>query len=816
MSNLVIVESPAKCKKIASFLGPGYVVLATMGHIRALEEDLDAVGIDRDFEPRFRFLKEKSRATKPILEAAEKATTIFLAADDDREGEAIAYSVACLLKRDPLSLPRSVFHEITETAVKHAIANPRRLDMSKVYAQQARSILDMLVGFTISPLLWKHVARGLSAGRCQTPALRLISDREKDVNNHTMQTSWNISGKIQTGSEFEFDSKMEDELEDQESSLNYLENIHGDSTCIVSKVELKEWTANAPKPLITSSLQQEASALHKINPKSTMKIAQALYEAGHITYMRTDHPALGEEAVLEAQEEVRKRYGVEYVGAQPSKASKPSKDFKKETPKAQEAHEAIRPTHFDLQELPPSEEWSDIDKKIYALIFRRAMQSAMSSARGKTRTITLTMAADIDKFPWLSSWRITDFPGWQILGHTAKLDEDDDKDKDNDNSTSDATHWKKSQNIVKGQILNWKQIQASPKRSRALPRFTEATLIRELEKRGIGRPSTFASLVEVLFDKEYVEKKDISGTKIYNTSLMIEPMQWPPLTQNTQITLGAEKQKVVPTTLGDSVVSFCLREFPQLFAYEFTTQMEQRLDMISKGEEQWKGVCHDTWDSYKGDYARLNDKASLPSASEKVCDFGNGFKAVLSKTGPLIVQEAQQAKGQQAKGQQAKGQEEKGKATFYSFPPGYTMQNITEAIAKEWVEKQIADTNLGTIDGKAIVKKKGPYGDYLQCGESRIPYIESDTIDIIKQKFQTKTQNTSSTYKFGPYTFGSGQYGPYMFKTDLKTKVFISIAATLNPKTLTGAEADALYKSGMEAKKAKGNWRGGHRGGKSS
>ena len=187
---LAIVESPAKCKKIAGFLGPGWVVLATMGHIRALEEDLDAVGIDRDFEPRFRFLKEKARATGPILDAAKKAEEIYLAADDDREGEAIAYSVACLLKRDPLSFPRSVFHEITETAVRAAIANPRRIDMNRVHAQQARAVLDMMVGFTISPLLWKHVARSLSAGRCQTPALRLVCDRDKEVTGHTTNTTW--------------------------------------------------------------------------------------------------------------------------------------------------------------------------------------------------------------------------------------------------------------------------------------------------------------------------------------------------------------------------------------------------------------------------------------------------------------------------------------------------------------------------------------------------------------------------------------------------------------------------------------------------
>ena len=259
MVNLLVVESPAKCKKIASYLGQGWIVLATMGHIRALEESLDAVGLERDFEPRFRFLKEKAKAMKPIMDAAEKASEIYLAADDDREGEAIAYSVACLLKRDPASLPRSVFHEITETAIKAAVQNPRRIDMNVVYAQQARSVLDMLVGFTISPLLWKHVARSLSAGRCQTPALRLVSDREKEINNHSSMTTWKLAGEF-SSSTIPFTSSMEDELEDQESALNYLENVHGDKRATVSTMVQKPWTANPPKPLITSTLQQEASS----------------------------------------------------------------------------------------------------------------------------------------------------------------------------------------------------------------------------------------------------------------------------------------------------------------------------------------------------------------------------------------------------------------------------------------------------------------------------------------------------------------------------------------------------------------------------
>lgn len=760
--NLVIVESPAKCKKIAGFLGKGWYVLATMGHIRSLEENLEAIGIDRDFEPRFHFLKEKSKATKAILEAASGAKTIYLSADDDREGEAIAYSVACLLKKNPTSLPRAVFHEITEKAVKYAVEHPRVIDMNRVYAQQARAVLDMLVGFTISPLLWKHVGRTLSAGRCQTPALRLVSDREERITQHTSQTTWALEGDFKY--DFSFQAKMDDELEDQESALNYLENIHKDPSATITSVKESPWTANPPKPLITSSLQQEASALHKINPKVTMKIAQKLYEAGHITYMRTDHAVLGEEATQQAIKEVTASWGGNYVGNQNHKD-------KKET-LAQEAHEAIRPTHFEVKVL---DDWEEVEKKIYTLIWKRAVQSVMAPAKGRSRTVKIRVSADDVPFDWTSSWRITEFAGWQIAGKPANLDEEEEVPED-------EQLWNKSQSLRVGSILRWIQVKASPKRSKASPRFTEATLIRELEKRGIGRPSTFASLVEVLFDKEYIEKKDIPGTKINHTTLTLLPKEWPPLTNITHVSLGEEKQKLVPTALGNSVLGFCVREFPQLFAYEFTAGMEERLDLVSKGDEQWKELCKDTWNSYKGDYERLKDKASVPSTSEKVHDFGNGFKAVMSKTGPLLVQEC-----------------EKGKATFYPFPPDKTVQEITEEEARDWIKKHIDDAIVGTFDGKDILKKKGPYGFYLQCGDQRIPFVDSDTTEQIIEKLSAKTKDLK--YIFGPYTFGKGQYGPYMFKTALKTKVFVSVPPSIDIRKLTAEEADALYKNGIEAKK---------------
>ncbi len=808
MTSLVIVESPAKCKKIREFLGEGFQVLATMGHIRALEEDLDAVGIDRDFEPRFRFLSEKSKATKPILDAAKKATKIYLAADDDREGEAIAYSVACLLKRDPTSMPRAVFHEITAKAVRNAIANPRTIDMNRVHAQQARAVLDMMVGFTISPLLWKHVARALSAGRCQTPALRLVSDREKEIRSHTTETSWQLQGQFQGGS-LTFPAKMTDELDDQDSAMNYLENVHDTTAATVKANDLRPWTANPPKPLITSTLQQEASALHKLNPKATMKIAQTLYEAGHITYMRTDHAILSEEAIQEAQEQVVQDYGEEYKGdaaaarapVQKQAATKAKKKKEQDVsgsapPQAQEAHEAIRPTHFDRKELPDTETWSEVDKKVYGLIYRRALQSVMSPAKGQTRILTIHLDADQDTFPWQASWKYTEFPGWQVLGRQVNLDAEEGAGED---EKDDKAALKKVQAFKPGTKLQWTQLQAVPKRSRAPPRFTEATLIRELEKRGIGRPSTFASLVEVLFEKTYVEKKDIEGQKITNTTLTIKPAQWPPLAQNTQISLGAEKQKLVPSVLGESVLTFCLREFPELFAYDFTASMEHRLDQIAKGEEAWKQLCRDTWNSYKDQYTKLNSKESKPTNSDKVKDFGNGFKAVLSQKGPLLVQEGKDPK--------------KDKAQFWSFPPGLTLQTITEEAARAHIAS-LADATFGTWNEKPIVKKKGPFGMYLQCGDLRVPFAESATPEKIYKKLRMKQAGEENKFKKVLYTFGKGQYGPYMYKTDLKQKIFVSVPEDLDPREMSAEDLDALYKKGVEAKKSRGSFRGGRGGGR--
>jgi len=780
MSSLVIVESPAKCSKIAGFLGPGWTVVASMGHIRSLEEDLDAIGLDRDFEPRFQFLKEKSKAISHLQEAARGKKQIFLAADDDREGEAIAYSVALLLKLDPATTPRAVFHEITESAVKRAISAPRHIDMNRVYAQQTRSVLDMMVGFTISPLLWKSIGPALSAGRCQTPALRLICERERAITSFTSQTTWKLTGSWRTAAGFTFQGDLKDELEDKESAINFLENIHTDAGAKVLSATTKQWSLNAPKPLITSTYQQEASALYKCAPKRSMQIAQKLYEAGHITYMRTDHAILSEEAVAEAAALIKRAYGDSYLQQEPKKTAKQPQESQG---KAQEAHEAIRPTHFDLQELP-GDGWDSIEQRIYKLIWNRAVQSIMTPARGDERTVTFLADGDPGEFPWESKWRRTTFLGWKKIGAAAAILDEAELAGTGETTDSPTAIWIQAVGLVEGTTLSWSSLEAFPVITKAQPRFNEATLVRELEKKGIGRPSTYASLVETLFDKKYSDKKDTPAKKIDIEQLSLTSVgAWPPKIQKVQKMLGAEKDKMVPSPLGLSVLDFCVREFPQLFEYDFTAQMENRLDKIAQGKEAWKQLCRDIWSSYKDHYSLL--KKQTNTVNTKLREFGDGIKAVMSKKGPLILKEVG---------------DDKEKTVFYGWPSNIAFQEIT----KEQVMAHMATgsgISLGEYDGHPIVEKKGTFGRYAEWKGIRVTLSEGDTLSTILVKLGDK--KNAYSYTLGDYEFRKGKFGTYMFKKSKTAKkpVFVGLPEGLDPATLTLEAAARIYTNGCQANK---------------
>jgi DNA topoisomerase-1 len=836
MTSLLIVESPAKCGKIQGFLGPGWRVIATMGHIRALEEDLDAVGLTRDFEPRFAFLKEKSKAINQIKEAAAGAKTIYLASDDDREGEAISYSVAVLLKLDPATTPRAVFREITTSAVKAAVAAPRRLDMARVHAQQARAVLDMMVGFTISPLLWKYVGQGLSAGRCQTPALRLLCDKERDITSFKADTSWRVSGKwlkvphnpnVYTP----FEADMVEELEDETSAENYLENLHNDMDATVTSAVTRPTKEQPPKPLITSTLQQEVSATMGIQPKNTMRIAQRLYEAGHITYMRTDSAVLSEEARLAAEALVRKQFGEAYVAPAVAVAPTNPSAVKKENGKGkgnqqkegaggnlppQEAHEAIRPTHFELTDLPADEDWNGSDRKVYKLIWNRAVQSTMAAAEGEQRTVDFTAAGDPGAFGWRAQWRRTTFPGWRRIGAAAtNLDkEDGSEDEAGAGANTGASAWAAAQALTPGTTLQWRTLAAAPFESRPPARYTEATLVRELEKRGIGRPSTFAQLVGTILDKAYAEKRDTAAREVKVPRLSLDaPGQWPPTAVEQVKKVGAERQKLAPTPLGLSVVEFLEREFAALFAYTFTAEMEGRLDAIASGSEPWKQLCRDTWGSYSAKLEAMKGAAGPagvagPAAKERM--FAGGIKAVQSKKGPLLLKEEPAAAGKKST-----------QATFYGWPEGVAFGAITEEQVAAFVASKAAGRageEVGAWDGELMVKKSGPFGAYVECKGVKVPWKEEDTEETLVEKLVAKSAAGGALHTLGPFEFRRGPYGVYFFKKESTgaARKFVGLPEAVDPKTLTLAAATKLFQDGLQAKakaKAYGASGGGTRGG---
>lgn len=826
-TSLLIVESPAKCSKIQGFLGSGWRVIATMGHIRALEEDLDAVGLKRDFEPRFAFLKEKGKAIAGLKDAAAKADRVYLASDDDREGEAISYSVALLLKLDPATTPRAVFHEITEGAVKAAVANPRRIDMNRVWAQQARAVLDMMVGFTVSPLLWKYVGQGLSAGRCQTPALRLLCDREVEIRDFQAETAWRVGGdwKNETTT---FPATMIEDLEDEESALNFLENIHADSGGTVTEAITKPTLESPPLPLITSTLQQEVSAVMGIQPKNTMRIAQRLYEAGHITYMRTDSAVLSEEAIQTARAWVESSFGEEYLGsgaqepaeggAKKAKKGKTSKKAEKDgdsasppaaqeahesreksrstpsPPSAQEAHEAIRPTHFELTDLPADEDWNTSDRKVYKLIWQRAVQSVMAPARGEQRTVTFKADGDPGEFEWRAVWRRQLFAGWRRIGAAATdLDAAPAEEGEATPAATAAKAWTAATQIVAGSKLQWRSLEAAPHTSKAAARYTEATLVRELEKRGIGRPSTFAQLVGTILDKGYAEKRDTPAKTVEIPKHTLSSLgQWPPALSKEARKVGAEKQKLAPTPLGLSVIEFLERELSTLFAYEFTAQMEARLDGIAKGCEPWKALCRDTWASYSEKYEALQKSGSQAAGSARERLFANGIKAVQSKKGPLLLKEVPGNKDA---------------TEFYGWPPGgpafgdITEADVTAFIAGRRVELQ--GEVIGEHEGTPMIKKKGPFGFYVECGAVKVPWTPEDTEEGLVEKLEAKGSGpTAALHVLGPFEFRQGPYGVYFFKKDLvgKGRKFVGLASGVDPKMLTLEAATKLFHDGLQAK----------------
>jgi len=758
--NLVIVESPAKCSKIQGFLGTGWRVLASMGHIRHLIEDVKTLHIEEGFKPEYEFMKDKYKTINQLKVAANEATKIYLASDDDREGEAISYSVAIALKLDTTTNPRIVFHEITKTAVLNAINNPRTINMNRVNSQQARAVLDLMVGFTISPLLWKFVGSALSAGRCQTPALRLIVEKDRDISEFTKESSWGVKGSWYYGST-KFSGRMIESLSSEEDAMNYLENVHDLETATVTDCAIKPTTHNPPLPLITSSLQQEASALYSSNPKNTMRIAQKLYEDGHITYMRTDSTAMSADATKEAQKQVKKTYGGEYLANGTNKKSKDSDG----------AHEAIRPTHFDLISL--DSKYSSQEKNIYNLIYKRALQSVMAVARGEEKKIQWIIDNDPSEFIHESSWKRTTFQGWKIVGMSeTDLDEREEEEEQ---------LWKSSENLTQNIRIRWQTLQAEEKLTTPPSRYTEATLVRELEKKGIGRPSTFASLVASIVDKNYVETKNEEMRDVQiNRLTLTAPNTWPPKKENETKKVAGQKQKMFPTILGKQVYEFCIREFKDLFDYGFTKQMEDRLDLVESGTEEWRKVCTDTYNSYKEKYEELKKVKAKEISSSKKIVLANGYEAVMGKFGPVLVKDK----------------------AFLGWPEKINFKDITDADVERFILDKDKPDIFGYHESEPLVRKKGKFGEYVVYNGTNISLKPGDTVETLIERMKGKSE---TLHTLGEFVFKNGQYGTYMMKKVTakgKKPIFVSIPSGLDVKSLTEEAAKKIYETNSKPKRS--------------
>jgi DNA topoisomerase-1 len=772
---LVIVESPAKCAKIAGFLGAGYKVHATMGHIRALEESLDSVGIDRGWEPRYAEIASKREAIGKLRAAAKGCEEIILASDDDREGEGIAWHVCAILKLDPLSTPRIVFHEITKPAILAAVASPRTIDLNKVNAQQARAMLDLLVGFTISKVLWSRVGPKLSAGRCQTPALRLVVERDTEVENHKAAAFWRLSGTVSPPANptLLLEIQANEDLATGEEATAALSTVHSNTSVSVQTVKESVSISAPPKPYITSTLQQDASSLHGLGPKITMQAAQKLYEAGHITYMRTDNPQLSVEAATAIREYVTEKYGTEYLGAEgqhtissapgaPAGAGagagaatkkKSKKTEKPAAPEAQAAHEAIRPTH---PENPDPDISDSTQKTVYKLIWRRATQCQMAPAETDVRKATLTLDADPTRV-WSAEQAKTKFYGWRIL------------DKQDAEKTATAERsWSAWAPILKPATkLAWQELKADEHFTKPKGRFTEASLIAELEKRGIGRPSTFASLVSTTLDREYVEKTNVEGVTQDSTHLTIRPRMWPPTASLQSHKVGAEKNKLRSTALGRSVATFLTKEYSDLFNYDFTAAMEADLDAIATGTKPWKTLLQTTWDTYKDRYTAMSastaeSRAAAKAARERV--LGDGLKVIISRKGPLFVKDP------------PAGSPKSAKATFAPLCAGTDYETVTAedaAAAFASAAEARAGELVGMLGDDEIRKKKGPYGLYAECKGVRVPLKGDEDCVRIQEKLAAKISFAATTAadggapyerKVGDFTIKRGPYGLYFYK----------------------------------------------------
>ncbi|SFS33400.1 DNA topoisomerase-1 [Zhouia amylolytica] len=722
--NLVIVESPAKAKTIEKFLGKDFKVTSSFGHIADLPSRELGVDVEKDFKPKYVVDKEKKALVKKLKDLVKGSEVVWLASDEDREGEAIAWHLAETLKLDKDKTKRIVFNSITKNAILKAIENPRSIDYNLVNAQQARRVLDRLVGYEISPILWKKIKTGLSAGRVQSVAVRLIVEREREIQGFAPEASYRIAAEFVTKEGKVFKAKLNNTFETKESAAAFLQKNIG-ANFSVADLDTKPAKKSPAAPFTTSTLQQEASRKLYFSVSKTMRMAQRLYEAGLITYMRTDSTNLSSEAVNAAKEEILRSYGERY--------SKP-RNYATKAKGAQEAHEAVRPTNMVVHSL------KDVERdmaRLYELIWKRTVASQMSEAQLERTNVKI--AADKHNELFAASGEVLKFDGFLKV----YLEGTDDEDEEQAGMLPA---------LKVGEQVEKKYMSATERYSRPPYRYTEASLVKKLEELGIGRPSTYAPTISTIQTRGYVERGTVEGVerKYMQLTLLADSVKEETLTEK----VGSDKGKLVPTDIGMIVNDFLVNHFSSILDYNFTARVEENFDNIASGEEDWTKMMKDFYEDFHPNVKDVEEHAERETG-ERVLgvdpESGRQVSVRLGRFGPMA---------------QIGTAEEEEKPRFASLLPDQSIETLTLEEALSLFE---LPRILGSYEDQEVAVNVGRFGPYVRFGKSFVSLAKDDevfdvtldrAIELIKEK--QKADAPIATYQDKEVTKGKGRFGPYI------------------------------------------------------
>jgi len=730
MKTLLIVESPAKAKTIEKLLGPGYIVKSSFGHIRDLDKKNLGIDIQNGFKPTYKILSTRSKQIKDIQDTIKLVDRVFLAADDDREGEAIAWHCAIVFKLKTDDYNRICFHEITKTALETAVSNPRKINMSLVNSQQARRILDRIVGFQLSPLLWKYIAPKLSAGRVQSVALKLVVDLEKTIDNFTDLKYYKTIGLF----EKKVSTLLNHSFETEKDVQSFLEHCKT-AVMTVSGLDKKNVEKRPPAPYVTSSIQQDVGNRYCIPSKKIMSILQNLYESGYITYHRTDNTNLSGQVQDEIKKYVVENFGKNYLH---------SRIYKSTIKCAQEAHEAIRPTNILQKELP--ETFDETEKKIYSLIWKRTVASQMSASVSEVYTLSISIEGRKELFIGTSEKII--FDGYRkVYEDLVVKDKGDDGDEEEFSRTKDQSF----QHLKIGDTIQYSKIICTEKYKTAAGRYNESSLIKKMEKIGIGRPSTYSNIIETILERKYVEKKDIKGKSI---DVYIFTLDKKNIESKKEVTIiGAEKKKIVPTDLGKVTGTFLESNFENLLDYNFTSYMEGKLDEIANSGVEWSAVINDFYGTFEPNIMRLNKDEEKQQYKKNE----NDKKRLLGKKGDLNVYAYVGKYGPVVQIGESPS------AKYIKLEEGYSVDTINLDNVEEIIKYP---KNLGIYEGHEITLNNGRYGFYLQHDKKNYKLLEGFTEDLDFESAVKciigKESGSNGGFKIDKYNIKNGPYGYYI------------------------------------------------------